>query len=74
MATLVSHALYQYSNPGNPLAHYDGTATELVEQCGGKIDMLVAGVGTGGTITGIARKLKEMLPNIIVGVCVCMHA
>eukprot|EP00051_Salpingoeca_urceolata_P026833 m.478918 g.478918 ORF g.478918 m.478918 type:complete len:538 (-) comp21273_c0_seq1:110-1723(-) len=64
-----SHILDQYSNPGNPLAHYDGTATELLEQCDGKIDMLVAGAGTGGTISGIARKLKEVLPNIqIVGV------
>ena len=63
-----SHILDQYSNPGNPLAHYDGTAEELIESTGGKIDMLVAGVGTGGTITGIARKLKEKVPGVqIVG-------
>uniref|UniRef100_W5LGR2 Cystathionine beta-synthase n=1 Tax=Astyanax mexicanus TaxID=7994 RepID=W5LGR2_ASTMX len=64
-----AHILDQYRNPSNPLAHYDGTAEEILEQCDGKIDMLVAGAGTGGTITGIARKLKEKCPNIkIVGV------
>ncbi|KAI7893703.1 cystathionine beta-synthase [Mucor mucedo] len=61
--------LDQYTNPYNPIAHYDTTAEELLEQCDGKIDMLVAGAGTGGTISGIAQKLKEKLPNIkIVGV------
>lgn len=64
-----AHILDQYRNPSNPLAHYDTTAEEILEQCDGKIDMLVAGAGTGGTITGIARKLKEKCPNIkIVGV------
>ncbi|XP_071774051.1 cystathionine beta-synthase a isoform X1 [Centroberyx gerrardi] len=64
-----SHILDQYRNPSNPLAHYDTTAEEILEQCDGKVDMLVAGAGTGGTITGIARKLKERCPNIkIVGV------
>lgn len=64
-----SHILDQYRNPSNPLAHYDTTAEEILEQCGGKLDMLVASTGTGGTITGIARKLKERCPNIkIVGV------
>ncbi|KAI5629822.1 cystathionine-beta-synthase b [Silurus asotus] len=64
-----SHILDQYRNPSNPLAHYDKTAEEILEQCDGKIDMLVAGAGTGGTITGIARKLKEKCPNVkIVGV------
>uniref|UniRef100_A0A671ND33 Cystathionine beta-synthase n=1 Tax=Sinocyclocheilus anshuiensis TaxID=1608454 RepID=A0A671ND33_9TELE len=63
------HILDQYRNPSNPLAHYDTTAEEILEQCDGKIDMLVAGAGTGGTITGVARKLKEKCPNIkIVGV------
>ncbi|EDQ91408.1 uncharacterized protein MONBRDRAFT_14886, partial [Monosiga brevicollis MX1] len=61
-----SHILDQYSNPNNPLAHYDGTAEEILEQCDGKIDMLVAGAGTGGTITGIARKLKEKVPGITI--------
>lgn len=96
-----SHILDQYRNPSNPLAHYDTTAEEILEQCEGtsilsykicfffkthfrssleikstrlfvssvflltgKVDMLVAGAGTGGTITGIARKLKERCPNI----------
>uniref|UniRef100_A0A8C9VYT1 Cystathionine beta-synthase n=1 Tax=Scleropages formosus TaxID=113540 RepID=A0A8C9VYT1_SCLFO len=64
-----SHILDQYRNPSNPLAHYDTTAEEILEQCDGKVDMLVAGAGTGGTITGIARKLKERCPNVkIVGV------
>ncbi|KAJ8013436.1 hypothetical protein DPEC_G00053240 [Dallia pectoralis] len=64
-----SHILDQYRNPSNPLAHYDTTAEEILEQCDGKVDMLVAGAGTGGTITGVARKLKERCPNIkIVGV------
>jgi cystathionine beta-synthase len=64
-----SHILDQYANPSNPLAHYDGTAEELLHQCDGKIDVVVASAGTGGTISGIARKLKERLPNIrIVGV------
>lgn len=64
-----SHILDQYANPSNPLAHYDGTAEELLQQCDGKIDVVVASAGTGGTISGIARKLKEKLPNVrIVGV------
>ena len=42
----------QYRNPGNPLAHYDTTAEEIIEQCGGKVDMVVLGAGTGGTVTG----------------------
>ena len=61
-----AHILNQYTNPGNPLAHYDGTGEEIWDQCDGKIDYLVASAGTGGTITGIARKLKEKNPNIII--------
>jgi len=64
-----SHILDQYGNPSNPLAHYDGTATEILNQCDGKIDAIVMTAGTGGTITGVARKIKEQLPNCkIVGV------
>uniref|UniRef100_A0AAY4BNH7 Cystathionine beta-synthase n=1 Tax=Denticeps clupeoides TaxID=299321 RepID=A0AAY4BNH7_9TELE len=64
-----AHILDQYRNPSNPLAHYDTTAEEILEQCDGALDMVVAGAGTGGTITGIARKLKEKCPNVkIVGV------
>jgi len=64
-----SHILDQYSNPSNPLAHYDGTAEEIIKQCDGKIDMICLTAGTGGTITGIAAKIKEKLPKtIVVGV------
>lgn len=61
-----SHILDQYANPSNPLAHYEGTAEEIWEQCEGRVDMVVVCAGTGGTITGIARRLKELNPNIIV--------
>jgi cystathionine beta-synthase len=61
--------LDQYRNPGNPLAHYDVTAEEILAGCGGKVDMVVMGAGTGGTISGIGRKLKEKCPEcIVVGV------
>lgn len=64
-----SHILDQYSNPSNPLAHYEGTAEELLYQCDGRIDMMVISAGTGGTISGVARKLKEKCPGIkIIGV------
>ncbi|RLN14746.1 hypothetical protein BBJ28_00020418 [Nothophytophthora sp. Chile5] len=61
-----SHILDQYANPSNPLAHYDGTAEEILYQCDGKVDMVVLGVGTGGTISGVAKKLKEKCPGVIV--------
>jgi len=54
----------QYSNPENPLAHYRSTGPEIWRQTDGTIDVLVAGVGTGGTISGIARFLKEQKPTI----------
>jgi len=61
--------LNQYINPGNPLAHYDGTATEMLWQLDNDIDMIVIGAGTGGTISGIGRKIKEKCPKCkIVGV------
>ena len=64
-----SHILDQYSNISNPNAHYEFTAQEILDDMDYKIDMLVAGVGTGGTITGIAKKMKEKLPEIeIIGV------
>jgi cystathionine beta-synthase len=64
-----SHILDQYSNPDNPLAHYHGTGSEILEQCGGKLDYIVMTAGTGGTVTGVARRLKEALPKVkVIGV------
>jgi len=64
-----SHILDQYSNPANPDVHYECTAQEIINDLDGKIDMVVMGVGTGGTITGVAKKLKEFNNNIkIIGV------
>lgn len=58
-----SVVLDQYRNAANPLAHYDGTGEEIVRQCGGSVDMVVCGAGTGGTISGIGRRLKERCPD-----------
>eukprot|EP01064_Diplonema_japonicum_P014802 TRINITY_DN224_c1_g2_i1.p1 TRINITY_DN224_c1_g2~~TRINITY_DN224_c1_g2_i1.p1 ORF type:complete len:370 (+),score=144.72 TRINITY_DN224_c1_g2_i1:36-1112(+) len=64
-----THVLDQYKNPSNPGAHYDGTAEEIIRQTGGKVDMVVMGAGTGGTITGVAKKMKEKIPDVkVVGV------
>jgi len=61
-----SHILDQYANPSNPEAHYEGTAQEILDDFGTDLHMVVMGVGTGGTITGVAKRLKEEIPEIII--------
>ncbi len=64
-----AHILDQYGNVDNPMAHYEGTGAEIVEQTGGKLDYLVLTAGTGGTLTGTARRVKEAIPGVkIIGV------
>jgi len=64
-----AHILDQYANEDNPNTHYYGTAQEILDDFGDDLQMVVATVGTGGTITGIAKRLKEQIPTIeIIGV------
>ncbi len=53
-----------FDNPANVLAHYEGTGPELWEQSGGEVDTFIAAVGSGGTLTGVGRFLKERVPGV----------
>lgn len=64
-----SHILDQYKNPNNPNMHYETTAQEILKDAGKDLAMVVISVGTGGTISGVAKKIKEINPKIkIIGV------
>ena len=61
-----SFLLGQFRNPNNPRIHYLTTASEIWEQMGGEVDAFVAGIGSGGTLTGVGRFLKERNPNVVI--------
>src|SRR2546423_7346142 len=53
----------QYSNPSNPKVHYETTGKEIVEQMDGRIDYVIIGIGTGGTLSGVAQRIREDVPK-----------
>jgi cysteine synthase B len=59
------HMPYQYGNPANPAAHYHGTAVEILDELDGQVHAFVAGLGTGGTLMGNGRRLKEELGDAV---------
>lgn len=64
-----AHFLDQYTNLFNPATHYEATAEEIMDDMGDALAMVVIGVGTGGTITGVAKRLKEKMPHVrIIGI------